>query len=145
MESFLVSFTKMDKIYIQLCHEAVLEYNLTRNEVLCLLFLQNNQPFNSARDIAQYRKLSKGLIAKSVNSLEHAGYLTVEKDAEDNRIQRLYPTKSCAPILAKLKEARNNFHKCIMAGISVEDQLLLEKISQKMLTNLEGMISWENK
>lgn len=141
MESFLVNFMKMDKFYLQTCHDAVGDYNLTRNEVICLLFLQNNKPFDSAKDIVQYRKISKGLVAKSVESLIASGYLTVVKDTLDSRILHLHTTKECEPILNKLSEARSEFHNCLMAGISEEDRIMLDKISQRMIANLGGMIS----
>lgn len=131
----------MDKLYLQTCHEAVSDYHFTRNEVICLLFLQNNKPLDSAKDIVQYRKISKGLVAKSVESLINSGYLTVIKDTFDSRILHLQPTKECEPILIKLAKARDEFHNCLTAGISEEDQLMLDKISQRMVTNLEGMIS----
>ncbi|HCL02411.1 MAG TPA: MarR family transcriptional regulator [Lachnoclostridium phytofermentans] len=141
MESFLVNSVKMDKLYLKTCHDAVSDYHLTRNEVICLLFLQNNKPFDSAKDIAQYRKISKGLVAKSVESLIKSGYLTVVKDTLDSRILHLHTTKECEPILIKLAKARTEFHNRLMAGISDEDRLMLDKISQRMTTNLEGMIS----
>ena len=141
MESFLVNFMKMDKLYLQTCHDAVSDYHLTRNEVLCLLFLQNNKPFDCAKDIVQYRKISKGLVAKSVESLIKSGYLIVVKDNYDSRILHLHTTNKCEPILIKLAEARQEFRNYLMAGISEEDQLMLDKISQRMIMNLEGMIS----
>lgn len=141
MESFLVNFMKMDKIYFQTCHDAVSDFHLTRNEVLCLLFLQNNKPYDCAKDIVKYRKVSKGIVAKSVESLVKSGCLTVVKDKADSRILHLHTTKECEPILTKLAEARDEFRSCLMDGINEDEQLLLDKISQRMVMNLEGMIS----
>ena len=140
LEKFLVSFAKMDKVFLHRCHAAVSDYGLTKNEVLCLLFLQNNTPYDSAKDIVEFRRVSKSLVAKSVDSLVNAGYLTVQKDHNDSRLLHLHMTPACAPILEKLAVSRQEFRNALLEGISTNEQLLLDEISQKMVNNLGRMI-----
>ena len=61
------------------------ELQLTQNEIDVLLFLYNNSPLDTARDIARYRAMSKSMISKSVDSLYRKGYLSYEIDEIDKR------------------------------------------------------------
>ncbi|MDD3028154.1 MAG: MarR family transcriptional regulator [Erysipelotrichaceae bacterium] len=139
-ENFLVSFSKMDKVFLRRCHEAVSDYGLTKNEVMCLLFLQNNAPYDSPKDIAEFRRISKSLVAKSVDSLVSAGYLTTKKEENDRRVLHLHTTPACEPILAKLAKSRDEFRNALLEGVSPEEQAQLDIIRKKMSNNLGRMI-----
>ena len=66
----LIQTGKMIKhLYENRCKEISNKYHLTKNEIDILLFLANNQPYDTSRDIVEYRALSKSHVCKSVDSL----------------------------------------------------------------------------
>ena len=72
---FLVFNWKLKKVYEKMFYQLTEELQLTQNEIDVLLFLYNNSPLDTARDIARYRAMSKSMISKSVDSLYRKGYL----------------------------------------------------------------------
>ncbi len=86
----LIQTGKMIKhLYENRCKEISNKYHLTKNEIDILLFLANNQPYDTSRDIVEYRALSKSHVCKSVDSLFSRGYLKGEQDQRDRRLIHL--------------------------------------------------------
>ena len=91
LEDFFENYFKIEKAYRKYFQDEMEKYHLTPNELLVLLFLaRDNGGCNTARDIAQYEGVSKGLVARSVESLVEKQFLVVERDAADKRICHLY-------------------------------------------------------
>ena len=87
LEDFFENYFKIEKAYRKYFQDEMEKYHLTPNELLVLLFLaRDNGGCNTARDIAQYEGVSKGLVARSVESLVEKQFLVVERDAADKRI-----------------------------------------------------------
>lgn len=61
------------------------------------------------RDIAQYEGVSKGLVARSVESLVEKQFLVVERDAADKRICHLYLTQQCSALTEQMTEKKAAF------------------------------------
>ncbi|WP_077612247.1 MarR family winged helix-turn-helix transcriptional regulator [Clostridium sp. Marseille-P2415] len=133
-------FAKIDKIYRKVCGKAVAEYDFTPNEILVLMFLSNNQELNSASDIAQCRNISKGLVAKSVESLCEKGYLTTGKDKKDRRLVHLYLTEKSQKVVARIKTCKQEFMEELHKGIPAEDLEALNRTAKVMNRNLENML-----
>ena len=82
-------FTIIDKVLRKYIRKAVEEYDFTENEVLIMTVLTNQKHITTASQISCFRGISKGLVAKSVDSLTMKGYLFQEQDQEDKRIFHL--------------------------------------------------------
>ena len=66
LEDFFENYFKIEKAYRKYFQDEMEKYHLTPNELLVLLFLaRDNGGCNTARDIAQYEGVSKGLVARS--------------------------------------------------------------------------------
>ena len=62
----------MDKVYRRFYQHELAEYQFTPNEIAVILFLYNNAPdLDTATDIVRCKGISKGLVARSVDSLWH--------------------------------------------------------------------------
>lgn len=80
LEDFFENYFKIEKAYRKYFQDEMEKYHLTPNELLVLLFLaRDNGGCNTARDIAQYEGVSKGLVARSVESLVEKQFLVVER------------------------------------------------------------------
>lgn len=138
-EIYVPFFAKIDKICQKACCQSVSEYGFTPNEILVIMFLADHQEQNSATEIAQYRNISKGLIAKSVESLCEKEYLTTERDASDRRLVRLNLTKKSQKVVQQVRQCKRELMKEIISGIPEEDLTVLHRTSKRMEENLRAL------
>lgn len=116
---------KIDKMYRRYYQLELAEYGFTPNEVSVILFLHNNAPdMDTASDIVRCKGISKGLVARSVESLCQKGYLAAVRDPEDRRIIHLELSEKCAPIIDRIENRQNELARRIEAGV-VKDALII--------------------
>lgn len=139
-EGYFSYYAKIDKVYRKLCAQAVSEYSFTPNEIVVLMFLSNNPGLDSASDIAHFRNISKGLIAKSVESLCENGYLEAGKDAKDRRLVHLRLTEKSDSVVARLKQCRRDFAGQLYSGVDPNDMEAMERVTSMMNQNLENIL-----
>lgn len=140
--NMLLNYIRADKLYQKLCMDALSSYgSFTANEVLVLMFLTNpdNAPMDTATDIAFYRNMSKGMIAKSVESLTGRGYLEQERDRVDRRIVHLKLTGESRPLADCLLGCRNAFLGRMGQGMTEEDQKAFQRVSRIFEENVGKM------
>ena len=117
------------------------KYHLTPNELLVLLFLaRDNGGCNTARDIAQYEGVSKGLVARSVESLVEKQFLVVERDAADKRICHLYLTQQCSALTEQMTEKKAAFFRRLAEGIPEEAIATTEQTLRRFMENISASI-----
>ena len=133
---FLVFNWKLKKVYEKMFYQLTEELQLTQNEIDVLLFLYNNSPLDTARDIARYRAMSKSMISKSVDSLYRKGYLSYEIDEIDKRCIHLKIKPVAIPIVEKLHEAQKEFFYILTYNITKEEYKAMETVLNKMYANI---------
>lgn len=139
-EGYFVHFAKLNKVYRKMCYQAVEEYRFTANEIEVMMFLANNPGLDTASDIAGYKNISKGLVAKSVDSLCRSGYLATQKDTRDRRVIHLILTEQSAPVVERLKHGRTEFINLLQAGVEPADLEAMERATEQMNKNLNEML-----
>lgn len=147
-ENILVNYVRADKLFCRMCMRAVSDlHNFTANEVIVLMFLSNpdNAPMDTATEIAYYRNISKGLIARSVESLTQRGFLAQTRDQNDRRIVHLRLTAQSDEISRRLGECRRDFISRIQQGMSLEDRELFQRVSKTFARNLDSLWQCESK
>lgn len=138
--SFFGEFVKMEKIYKRYMAEAVAEYHFTPNEITVLLFLYNNAPeLDTATQIARYKGISKGLVAKSVESLCRRGLLEARRDPADRRVVHLTLSAASSPVATRLRQGETAFLTRLQAGIEPTAVETLNRTLAQMLKNLNGI------
>lgn len=148
-EGYFAHFGKIEKAYRKRCTQAVEEYCFTPNEIVVLLYLSNHPGYDSASDIAHFRSISKGLIARSVETLCEKGYLRTGKDEKDRRLIHLSLTEKSAAVVKRLKACRREFVKELYAGAAPADLEAMDRVTNVMNRNLDVMLrgkkEWEKK
>lgn len=142
-ENLLANFAKMDKVYRRLCFDAVRDLDeFTQNEVLVLMFLTNpdNAPMDTATDISVFRSVSKGMVARSVESLSRRGYLRQRRDERDRRVVHLIPTEQCEEAGRRFAEVRQAFTRRMERGLSTADRKVMERVSCLFEQNLAQLM-----
>lgn len=137
MKSIMGIFNQLQKAYHQYCYRAVAEDGIKMSEMVCILFLYNGAPKDTARHIAEYSRLSPGMVSKSLESLRAAGYVEGKRDQDDGRYVHLRLTPQATPIVEKLSRAQTEFITRIARGISKEEFDQMCAVAEAMGHNLE--------
>lgn len=114
-------------------------HNLTRHEANVLLFLENND-LNTAHSISRHTHISKSLVSLSINSLSERGFLYVQCDKEDKRINNLYLTEEANKALEDLKLAQDNFYNLLEKDISQDELRILDEVLKKLYKNVHRKV-----
>ena len=112
------------------------KYHLTKNEIDILLFLANNQPYDTSRDIVEYRALSKSHVCKSVASLFRRGYLKGEQDQRDRRLIHLKLQSEAMPAVREAQQMQQDFFNTIHRGMPVDELETVKAAFRKMARNI---------
>lgn len=137
---WLLNAQIMKKAYGNLFKKLMKEYDLTQNEIDVLLFLKNNEAFDTATDIVELRSLSKSQVCKSIEHLEKLGYLNGEQDLKDRRCIHLKLHPSVSPVVLKAQEIQRKFLTAIYSGVTEEEKKVMEQVFQKILENMKGVL-----
>lgn len=135
----LIQTGKMIKhLYENRCRTLMEKYQLTKNEIDILLFLANNQPYDTARDIVEYRALSKSHVCKSVDSLLRRGYLKGEQDQRDRRLIHLKIQPDYMQAVREAQQMQQDFFNTIYRGIPVEELETVKAAFRQMARNIRA-------
>ena len=125
----------LKKGYEQSLEDVLFKYKLNQTEGNVLLFLYNND-MNTAKDISEYRSISKSLVSKSIDSLYSKDYISVEEDKDDKRINRLYLKEQSKKIVEDLSLAQKSFYTLLEKDINKEDLRLMDSVFNKFYDNV---------
>lgn len=135
---FLESYQKVDKAHRRYFQTRLSKYGFTPNEIVVILFLYNNSPvFDTATDIARCKGISKGMIARSVESLCERNYLEAVRDKVDRRIVHLHLRDEHSAIAAEIEHTQRDFFKELERGLSEVEMKVTRETLNKLLINAE--------
>ena len=81
-----------------------------------LIFLSNNRTINTAKELSAFLGISKGLVARGIESLLLKGYVYIETDNSDRRIQHLFLTEAAQEVIQVLLKKRSEVEAHILKG-----------------------------
>lgn len=136
-KNFLYFYGLLLRSYKDYSSRALSGFGLKPIEIEILKFLINNgDQFNKARDIERYKGVSKALVSQGVKSLVDRGLLRTQVNREDRRVSDLFITEAAQDIVARLKEANEDFRQMAFQDVSPEDLEALARINQTVMQNL---------
>lgn len=133
---FLIFSWKLKKAYEKIFYPLAESLKLTQNEIDVLLFLYNNEPLDTASDIAKYRAMSKSMISKSVDGLYKRGYLSYEIDNIDKRCIHLKIEPEAVPMIEELHQVQKDFFDLLTQDITPKQYQAMEEVLNKMYQNI---------
>lgn len=140
MSDILVNLQRVKKIYELMLKRVTKVYSMTKNEIDVLLFLANNEGYDTAKEIVELRSLSKSHVCKSIGSLSERGFLLEEKDERDKRCVHLKLDSSALPIVKEAQEVQREFIDLLYSGVTIEERNTLEWIFEKISANIDGVL-----
>lgn len=108
---------------------------LSMREIHVLLFLANNPGYDTARDVAEYRGLSKSQVSQAVDLLAARGLLCRTPDGGDRRMVRLSITEMGLPLTREAQTIQASCGRRLLAGFSPEDEARFRRLLETVLEN----------
>ncbi len=139
----LVQSNRLKRLYIHTFHELLNRENLSRNELLVLLFLASNPKLNTAKDIVELQGLTKSHVCKSVEALTGRGLLESAPDPRDRRRIQLFPTAQAQPIITEGLAIQKRFFEMLYEGVTEEENEALKRVFQKIWRNAQRAMEQE--
>ena len=119
--NFLYYVRLLKRMYERTLAEAAAACGLTVPEADVLSFLQENPEFDTARDVALYREVSRAYVSKAVELLAGRGYIEIQQDKDDRRLQHLSITEKAEAATGVLRDAQYAFYGRVTAGLTQEE------------------------
>ena len=133
---YLTFSKKFMHVYESFCTSTCKKHNLNQSAYNLILFLANNPSLNTAKDICEIRGMKKGITSVTIERLVQDGYLQRESDPSDRRIQRLYTTKKCLPVIEEGRAMQKDFFSMLSAGLSEDELAQFAATAQKIKENI---------
>ncbi len=116
--------------------EPLLElHGLSQMEMDILLFLANNPQYDTATEITALRAFSKSQVSMTVEQLVRKGYLSRHQDSANRRKIHLKILPAAEPLVQSGRECQEVFRKCLLKGLSQEDQQKLKELLDAIIQN----------
>lgn len=114
-------------------------HDLSMREVHVLLFLANHPCYDTARDITEYRGMSKSQVSQAVDYLTEIGFLSRRTDSEDRRVIHLSITDDGWEVSRQAQQIQAECMKELFAGMTEAQQKQLGELWELILTNGERL------
>ena len=128
-------FKQFHKFYTSRFAALLEEHQLSMRDMDVLLFLVNNPGYDTARDITEFRGMSKSQVSQAVDLLTAEGFLQRTPDTEDRRVIHLSLTEQGAPLAAQALAIQASCVRQLVSGLSAEQQEQLKMMLDVVLDN----------
>lgn len=132
---FLVEVQQVMRLNDKVIGEVSREYGINKTELEILIFLASNPDLDTAREIVEYRVMTKSCVSKAVDSLVRQGYLITREDEEDRRIIHLVIEERAGEVIELGLRAQRNMIAQIFKGISDEQLEIIREIQERITEN----------
>ena len=135
----------VNKLYQALCAPLLARYALTQAEADILLFLANNPPYDTARDIVEKRRLAKSHVSVGVEALAARGLVERWYRDGNRKTIHLRLTDAAAPMIEEGRAVQRRFAALLIEGFTPEETAPLEAMLMRMGQNADAAIAALNK
>lgn len=112
------------------------KYKLRKIDVEILFYLNNCGSKDTARDIADTDRFTKGHISQSTKRLLEMGYITSKKDENDLRVSHLALTDKSKEIINAIYTVRTETFEVVFKGVSESELQVVKKVCEIVTNNI---------
>ena len=132
VETLLDYFSQIRKVYAEWLKIKYKGHYFSSNEIDILILLANN------RSINLLLKVSKGLISRSISSLEDRGLVSTWESEDDKRVRRISLTDEAGPVIDQLNRGIREINEIVLFDISEEEIRQMEETMEKIMRNFKA-------
>ena len=125
------------RLYDKMLKKVCTKHDLTVVEADIISFLQNNPEKDTAGDIVELRRLSKGAVSKAVESLIQKSLLERTEDAKDRRKIHLALKPQAGSVMESINEVREDFVDTVLDGFTKEELKLYSLFFDRLFENIK--------
>ncbi len=129
------------ELYSVLFDPICAKYQLTKTEMLVLLFLAKNQCYNTATDIVEKFKLTKSHVSASIRDLSERGYLRGSYEGNNHRTIHLQLCEAAGEIIRAGRQMQEEFLEIICKGFTEEEKKTLQSQIARINDNANGYLN----
>lgn len=93
----------------------------------------------SQKEIARMLKIKPPTVTVSLRRMENAGLIERKPDEKDQRVSRIYLSKTGMDVYEKMKVMVEYNEKFLLKGYTQSELCLLERFLRQMMENVEGI------
>lgn len=123
------------RLYDKMLKKVCTEHDLTVIEADVISFLRNNPGKDTAVDIVELRRLSKGAVSKAVESLIQKSLLERIPDTEDRRRIHLKLKPEAGPVTEMIDDVKEEFLNTVLSGFTKEELEAYNRFFQRLFDN----------
>jgi len=86
--------------------------------------------------LAKKLLFNKATIARAIDKLELAGYVSRTRDKSDGRANRIFLTEKGWEIKPAMDQLSDDWNKIVMSGFTGIEMMVLEELSKKIVSNV---------
>jgi len=113
---------------------------LSMREVDVLLFLANNPGYDTARDVTEFRGLSKSQVSQAVDLLAAENLLRRQPDQADRRIIHLAITSQGEPLARECRRIQAQCVQQLLAVLTPEEERQFHSLLNAVLDHSERIM-----
>lgn len=134
------SISLAKRLYERALEPILKKYKLTRMELDILLFLANNQPYDTATDIIQRRGLTKSHVSSSVKDLVERKYLEKSYTEGNSKLAHLKIMPLAETIIAEGQRAQRQFFNTVLNGLTKDEIAAMKQVTAKAADNCRNAL-----
>jgi DNA-binding MarR family transcriptional regulator len=106
-----------------------------------VLFTLSEQDGRTNSELAALLEVTPATTTNMVKRMEQAGFVTRRRDAEDERVSRVYLTDAGRAVLAEMEAVIHQTETIMFDGFALEERVLLRRLLTHVYDNLQEAIS----
>ncbi len=135
---FLDDLSLLKRLYVRCFADLLAETGLCQAEMDVLLFLANNPPYDTARDMVRRRGLAKSHVSAAVDSLVGKGLLLRTYRGGNRKVVHLERLPASDELVEQGRRIQAAFFDAILKGMTDEERQAFELILRRIHDNLKG-------
>ncbi|WP_294581406.1 MarR family winged helix-turn-helix transcriptional regulator [uncultured Thomasclavelia sp.] len=140
IETILNHFTQIRKYYASEVRKRLNDINLSPSEISILILLSSNQSINTSSQLVVLLGISKGLVSRSIDSLQKKGLLECQQDLKDRRVLQLFLTKQASSIIQRLQSEIKKINNEVLGDIPEADIKQMEKTMSEIVRHFKNVV-----
>lgn len=116
------------------------DYGLSLLDIKVLLFLNDHDMYDTARDIVEIHYLTKSYVSKAIDTLIEKGYLKRKQDLHDRRCIHLELQKKAMPIIDFVKVKQDELIGILFNGLTGEELDTMRCVAEKISRNITEVL-----
>lgn len=122
--------------YRNLVRQEVLDFGLHRGQPHVLLALQCQEGLSNS-ELAEFLEITPATLTNKIKRMEKAGWLIRRRDADDERVSRIYLTDQGRGMLESLGQAMGDIERIVRRDFSQDDIQCMKTALNKIIANID--------